>query len=168
MTSYSAVALGIDHLSRVTASRPRRGRASRIRSSPDEEESERMWKIANGCGLTRYEISNYAKSGGECRHNMNVWARRQTARDSAPPPPGSTVCARTIEPASLAAWLRGDPPEVDEIPPEERLNEIFAVNLRTVRGWTPELWSGVPNADPWESRLAVAQRAAAETFSGMV
>ena len=51
-----------------------------------------------------------------------------------------------------------------EIPPENRLNEIFAVNLRTVRGWTPELWAGVPNADSWEHRIAVAQRAAAETF----
>ena len=122
-----------------------------------------MWKIANGCGLTRYEISNYAKSGGECRHNLNVW-RGGRLRGFGPSAAGFDGVRRTIEPASLAAWLRGDPPEVDEIPPEERLNEIFAVNLRTVRGWTPELWSGVPNADPWESRLAVAQRAAAETF----
>ena len=53
---------------------------------------------------------------------------------------------------------------IDEIPPEERLNEIFAVNLRTVRGWTRELWAGVPNADSWENRIAVARRAMAETF----
>ena len=159
---YSAVALGIDHLSCYSLT-PEEGARLADSLLPDEEESERMWKIANGCGLTRYEISNYAKSGGECRHNLNVW-RGGRLRGFGPSAAGFDGVRRTIEPASLAAWLRGDPPEVDEIPPEERLNEIFAVNLRTVRGWTPELWSGVPNADPWESRLAVAQRAAAETF----
>ena len=158
----SAVALGIDHLSCYSLT-PEEGARLADSLLPDEEESERMWKIANDCGLPRYEISNYAKSGGECRHNMNVW-RGGRLRGFGPSAAGFDGVRRTIEPASLAAWLRGDPPEVDEIPPEERLNEIFAVNLRTVRGWTPELWSGVPNADPWESRLAVTQRAAAETF----
>ena len=161
-----AFATGADHVSCYNLT-PEEGARLSDRLIPDEEDSVKMWKkageLAEAAGFHRYEISNYAKSGGECRHNMNVW-RGGRLRGFGPSAAGFDGVRRTIEPASLAAWLRGDPPEVDEIPPEERLNEIFAVNLRTVRGWTPELWSGVPNADPWESRLAVAQRAAAETF----
>ena len=157
-----AVALGIDHLSCYSLT-PEEGARLMDSLVPDEEESERMWNLASDCGLPRYEISNYAKPGGECRHNVNVW-RGGKLRGFGPAAAGFDGVRRKIEPASLAAWLHGDPPEVDEIPPEKRLNEIFAVNLRTVRGWTPELWAAVPNADSWENRLAVAQRVAAETF----
>ena len=158
----AAVALGVDHLSCYSLT-PEEGARLADSLIPDEEESERMWKIASDCGLPRYEISNYAKRGGECRHNRNVW-RGGKLRGFGPSAAGFDGVRRSIEPASLAAWLRGDPPEIDEIPPEERLNEIFAVNLRTVRGWSRELWAGVPNADPWENRIAVARRAMAETF----
>ena len=40
------------------------------------------------------------------------------------------------------------------------LAEIFAVNLRTVAGWTPELWARVPYADTWERRTALAAESA--------
>ena len=46
-----------------------------------------------------------------------------------------------------------------------RLNEIFAVNLRTVAGWDHDLWSAVPNADDWSNRLEIAAETA-EKFPG--
>ncbi len=44
---------------------------------PGEETERRMYErteeILADCGFRRYEISNYAKSGKECRHNVGYW-----------------------------------------------------------------------------------------------
>ena len=44
---------------------------------PDEEEALAMAEFTHDflaqAGLQRYEISNYATSGRECRHNLNYW-----------------------------------------------------------------------------------------------
>ncbi len=47
---------------------------------PSEDEEREMDKITEDIllkhGLKRYEISNYAKSGRECRHNIRYWKRQ--------------------------------------------------------------------------------------------
>lgn len=47
---------------------------------PDEDTDRRMYqetkRILEGAGYRRYEISNYAKEGFECRHNCGYWQRR--------------------------------------------------------------------------------------------
>lgn len=44
---------------------------------PGEEEVAEMYercvKLAGGLGLKQYEISNFAKAGYECRHNLKYW-----------------------------------------------------------------------------------------------
>lgn len=46
---------------------------------PDEEADRKLYKITNDIlrenGYHRYEISNYAKEGCECRHNKVYWQR---------------------------------------------------------------------------------------------
>lgn len=46
---------------------------------PDEEEERRMYgvteEILRGYGYRQYEISNYAKPGFSCRHNLGYWDR---------------------------------------------------------------------------------------------
>jgi len=46
---------------------------------PDEDEERRMYEqtyeILAGFGYDQYEISNYAKSGYQCRHNVGYWQR---------------------------------------------------------------------------------------------
>lgn len=48
---------------------------------PDEETERRMYedteKILREYGYIRYEISNYAKPGYECRHNIGYWQRKE-------------------------------------------------------------------------------------------
>ena len=44
----------------------------------EEEEREMYWltkQILHEAGYERYEISNYAKEGRECRHNIGYWER---------------------------------------------------------------------------------------------
>lgn len=44
---------------------------------PDEELSAKFYELTNKiteeCGLNLYEISNYAKKGKECKHNLAYW-----------------------------------------------------------------------------------------------
>lgn len=48
---------------------------------PDEEEERRMYYLTKTllgkAGYSRYEISNYAKPGYECRHNVGYWKRKE-------------------------------------------------------------------------------------------
>ena len=48
---------------------------------PPEEEERQMYhdtkKILHEHGYERYEISNYAKDGYACRHNLGYWERRE-------------------------------------------------------------------------------------------
>lgn len=55
----------------------RRARGETPRYLPDEETERQMYErtqqLLAGAGLHRYEISNYAKDGYECRHNKGYW-----------------------------------------------------------------------------------------------
>ncbi len=47
---------------------------------PDEDTDREMYdaakRVLEGAGYVRYEISNYARPGYECRHNCGYWRRR--------------------------------------------------------------------------------------------
>lgn len=48
---------------------------------PDEDDERQMYQdtqtILEKYGYFRYEISNYAKKGFECQHNLGYWSRRE-------------------------------------------------------------------------------------------
>ncbi len=48
---------------------------------PDEEEERKIYyrteELLKAAGYHRYEISNYAKEGKECRHNLGYWERKE-------------------------------------------------------------------------------------------
>ena len=54
--------------------------ASRTLSLPDEDTEYNMYEatvqILREYGFEQYEISNYAKKGRECRHNVGYWIRQ--------------------------------------------------------------------------------------------
>lgn len=160
-----AAALGCDHVSCYNLT-PEEGARLSSQLIPDEDDALAMWNIAAEelapNGIHRYEISNYARHGAECRHNQNVWCGGKL-QSYGPSAAGFDGCNRLIEPASLNEWLAGIPPEIDTLSPRKRCSEIFAVNLRTTRGWTPALWSKVPAADAWECRQQAIRRASQET-----
>ena len=147
---------GIDHLSCYSLTPEENSRLG-ASFAVDDDAAEEMYEMIPDSlapyGIRRYEISNYSRPGSECRHNLNVW-RGGLLRGFGPSAAGFDGRDRMTETGSLAGWLAGAPPELDHISLPARLAEIFAVNLRTVDGWTPELWNAVPNADPWGARLA--------------
>lgn len=55
--------------------------ASQKLELPEEEEERKMYErtreILEDWGYHQYEISNYAKPGRECRHNLGYWQRKE-------------------------------------------------------------------------------------------
>ena len=103
-----------------------------------EELQAEMWEFAgdflDSYGLSRYEISNHALPGGECRHNQNVWHGKTYLGL------GPSACSfdgkdRFTNAAPLSEWLSGVSPEIDSVSEEIRRREVFMMGLRTVRGW---------------------------------
>ncbi|MDD3118249.1 MAG: radical SAM family heme chaperone HemW [Victivallales bacterium] len=124
----------------------------------DEELSAEMWwatgELLHRNGLSRYEVSNYAAPGQECRHNLNVWHGGSYLGL------GPSACSfdgsrRWTQPADLAEWLAHHPAETDLLPPENRAREIFVFGLRTAAGWRQADWTRllpeIRNAMPWET-----------------
>ena len=155
---HLAAQTGADHISCYALTPEENSRLGAELNEDDERAAEfysAAQEILSSYGIERYEISNYAKPGGQCRHNQAVW-RGGLLRGLGPAAAGFDGVDRMIQVESLSQWLNGAAPEVDQISPELRLNEIFAVNLRTVAGWERAMWDNVPHADKWEKRLKIA------------
>ncbi len=76
----TVAALGPEHISAYSLIvEPGTPFASRELELPDEETERKMYErtgeILGEYGYTQYEISNYAKPGYECRHNIGYWKR---------------------------------------------------------------------------------------------
>ncbi|MFA4945397.1 MAG: radical SAM family heme chaperone HemW [Lentisphaeria bacterium] len=98
-----------------------------------------MWQAAAtelaAGGLRRYEISNFARPGRECRHNLEIW-HGATYLGCGPAACSFDGELRWSNPADLEAWLRpAIPRTLDPLPADRRAAEILAFGLRTVAGW---------------------------------
>lgn len=81
-TLRHAIALDVEHISlySLTLERGTALRAQVVRGefpAPDGDLAAEMYELADvvlaGAGYGQYEISNWAKSGFECRHNLTYW-----------------------------------------------------------------------------------------------
>lgn len=104
---------------------------------PTDEETGAMYdlimdRLAKG-GYERYEISNFAKAGDESRHNLIYWHYHPYLAFGA----GATGFdgrKRETNQAYLAAYERGEAPEIEILSPAVQREEMIFMNLRTVRG----------------------------------
>lgn len=78
--------------------------------SIDEEKDARfyevIWEEAAKAGFQQYEISNYARPGGECLHNLNTW-RMQEWIGVGPSASSQWNGTRHTNTPDLSSWLKG-------------------------------------------------------------
>ena len=111
-------------------------------------------------GLAPYEISNFARPGGESIHNGRYWERRPYL-GLGPSAASHLADLRWTESPVIPAWVegRGDL-DLQVLDPAEALAEVPLLGLRCHRGVD---WAGlrsraealrlVPLVDGWEARL---------------
>lgn len=109
---------------------------------PTEQESARMYEeggaTLEACGFAQYEISNYAKHGFACRHNMGYWMGECYLGIG----PSAVSCMgreRRSNAANIEAWTlavqRGErAADVEILGFAERAEELIMLSLRTVKG----------------------------------
>lgn len=83
---------------------------------PDEDDERRMYDMALDLlakeGFRQYEISNFARPGYECRHNIGYWQQVPyiglgvSAASYLPAPDGQNGMIRLTNPRTLPAYLR--------------------------------------------------------------
>lgn len=114
---------------------------------PDEEDERRMYDdtldILAGKGYLQYEISNFAKPGKECRHNIGYWTRVPyigLGASAASLLPTATGGLRLTNPSSISdyiamaeaqAWRRRD--RMSLLPADARFESLM-LGLRMTAG----------------------------------
>lgn len=101
-----------------------------IKKLPEEEEERQMYenteKILAEYGFHRYEISNYAKSGQECRHNLGYWERKEYL--------GIGTGASSF--LNHRRWEYGQEPEL--LTRQAEMEEYMFLGLRKIQGVSKE------------------------------
>ena len=173
-TLDAAIDLGVAHISLYALTLEdgtplaRSAAAGEWRPCPDDDmlallasAEERL----TSAGFRRYEISNYARPGCECRHNLACW-RGEDYLGIGPGASSRTALTRRTNSTVWRAWrsalLNGELPpaaELESITPAEDAEERFLYGLRLSEGVAPDDFAArhpaaLPLADFWKSRLA--------------
>ncbi|HPO90143.1 MAG TPA: radical SAM family heme chaperone HemW [Victivallales bacterium] len=94
-------------------------------------------KVLSENAMRRYEISNFAREGFECKHNLEIWFGDKYL-GFGPASASFDGEKRWVEVSDFTNWLNGKPPELDVISPKKRAAEILAFAFRTVKPWSEE------------------------------
>ncbi len=134
---------------------------------PTEEEDEGMYELTTRLlpqhGFLRYEISNFAKEGYECVHNLKYWQYE--------PYIGIGAAAhsfvnkkRLANQSDVLSYIKAiesnqSPEEVSEIPDQGiAMAEYVFLALRTVRGLSVEHFNDYFKTDFWEQYGPIVTR----------
>ena len=104
---------------------------------PAEEIERDMYELARQTlaehGFEQYEISNFARAGYVCRHNVGCWTRVPYLGFGCAAHSFFEQC-RTMNPSTLDAYLAGEEPKTEHISKEEARFESLMLGLRMTRG----------------------------------
>jgi oxygen-independent coproporphyrinogen-3 oxidase len=104
---------------------------------PDEDVEREMYELARRTlaehGFHQYEISNFAREGYACRHNLGCWTRVPYLGFGSAAHSFFDEC-RTMNPSGLDAYLAGESPKTEQISKEEARFESMMLGLRMTRG----------------------------------
>jgi oxygen-independent coproporphyrinogen III oxidase len=104
---------------------------------PEEEVDRDMYEHARQTlaarGYQQYEISNFARVGYECRHNLGCWRRVPYLGFGCAAHSFFGEC-RTSNPSKIDTYLAGEEPKVEQISKDEARFESMMLSLRITRG----------------------------------
>ena len=104
---------------------------------PDEDAERDMYELALQTlaehGFQQYEISNFAREGYACRHNLGCWTRVPYLGFGSAAHSFFDDC-RTKNPSAIDAYLAGELPQRERISKEEARFESLMLGLRMTRG----------------------------------
>ncbi len=135
---------------------------------PDEETERRMYRrteeILAASGYVRYEISNYAKIGRECRHNLGYWTLVPYlgfglgASSYLEKSPDGSRFVRYRTTADLKKYLAGDfvPRDMEQLTLKDRQSEFMILGLRLMQGVSLQEFTekfGVPMREVYEPAI---------------
>jgi oxygen-independent coproporphyrinogen-3 oxidase len=86
--------------------RLQRGQVHKMDADEEAGFFEIAWDILEGRGYHQYEVSNYARPGHACAHNLDTW-RMQEWLGVGPSASSQMAGRRWTEPHSLDEWLDG-------------------------------------------------------------
>jgi oxygen-independent coproporphyrinogen-3 oxidase len=104
---------------------------------PDEDTDRDMYELARRTlaehGYEQYEISNFAREGHVCRHNIGCWTRVPYLGFGSAAHSFFEQC-RIMNPSELDAYLAGEAPKTEQISQAEARFESMMLGLRMTRG----------------------------------
>jgi len=119
----------------------RYGRGEHAEELPDEDVERRMYwhtrELLEKYGYHHYEISNYAKKGYECRHNLGYWDRAEYL--------GIGTGAASL--MDNRRWIEGEEPEVLSL--EDQMAEYMFLGLRKMEGVSAGKFKETFQRDIW-------------------
>jgi oxygen-independent coproporphyrinogen-3 oxidase len=114
---------------------------------PDEGLTADMYEVAcerlNQAGIQQYEISNFARTGFESRHNLKYWTRRPylgfgvDAHSMLLSAAENRAAVRFSNSDALEKYVAGAAPERTLVTQDQALQEAFFLGLRMNRGVDP-------------------------------
>ncbi len=139
----TAAALGVGHVSAYTLQIEPGTPFALAGMTPDPDREAAAFAAARTAlgraGLTRYEVSNFARPGEESRHNLAYWRMAEwgglgpAASAHFYTPAGAGVAERRTNPP-LPRWAVGESPARETIDPLEHAKESLMMGLRVREG----------------------------------
>jgi putative oxygen-independent coproporphyrinogen III oxidase len=166
----TVAALGVDHVSAYTLTIEEGTPFERdgVVVDPEDEANafDRAGRVLGGAGLTRYEVSNHARPGHECRHNLGYWRSEwwlglgPSAAAHLPPDLGArgAVAVRSVN-ARLDDWIDGESPEREPLEGPAFVTDALIAGLRLVDGVDLAALSERSGLDVRADRSAAVERA---------
>jgi oxygen-independent coproporphyrinogen-3 oxidase len=116
----------------------------RVDADAEAEALDAADVVLGRAGLRRYEVSNHARPGQECRHNLAYWDNRcwiglgpgahgHEPTNRAGGADEGAITVRRAQPG-FASWLEGEEPELDARTPEGWLTDAMIAGLRRTSG----------------------------------
>ena len=115
------------------------GRVQRVDEDLEAEMYEAALDVLPAAGLAHYEVSNFARPGAACRHNLRYW-HNEPHLGLGPAAAGFVDEVRYKNVADTAAYVQaiqaGRSPwsEQERLPPERRARETAMLELRLTAG----------------------------------